>query len=101
MLTLPSNLARPSSGGGGDLQAAILARLAGSCSQRPVDLEELYRLGSPNAVRGALLELYAANLAQTCLITRNGVQRGIWWETGNTGRSRYSTYYGQHARGEA
>lgn len=66
-----------------DLQAAILKALEGSSSQKPVELDVLYRLGSQEAVQAVLTGLYNARRAQTCLVTRRSAQKSLWWEVGN------------------
>lgn len=77
-----------------DLRAALRAKLAGSTGQHPVALEEMYVLGSKADVKRALLELYHAHQAQTCLITRGGVQHSVWWESGNV---YFKNSYGRKA----
>jgi hypothetical protein len=65
-----------------DLKTAILKMLAGSSSQRPVDVSRLYKLGDEAGVQAALLEMYHASQVCCCLIIRRGVETSVWWRPG-------------------
>jgi len=65
------------------LRAAILTKLEGSTSQSPVELTELYRLGSEVGVRTVLAALYRDGYVQTVLIAKRGIERSLWWRVGN------------------
>lgn len=55
-----------------DLQTKILAALAGSSSQKPVDMSALYPLGTRKQVQAALLALYHGRQIYCCLCQRGG-----------------------------
>ena len=76
-----------------NLRTAILKKLAGSSSQKPVELGTLYRLGSAENVQRELLDLYRASKVQTCQTTRCGHTRSDWWLAGNI--NSHGDYYGK------
>jgi hypothetical protein len=65
-----------------DLKTAIRQALEGSTSQNHVDIGLLYKLGARKKVEAALLEMYRQQVVGCCLITRDSVQKSVWWLTG-------------------
>lgn len=74
-----------------DLKNAIRAALAGSSSQQPVDVRDLYRVGARRAlpeemVQRVLVEMYRDREVYCCLHTRRGKETSVWWSVGKTSR---------------
>lgn len=65
------------------LHAAIRKALAGASSKRPVDTATLYKLGSREQVKVALLELYQAQQACCCKFIKGGRENIVWWLAGD------------------
>lgn len=65
-----------------NLRERILDVLAGSTSQKPVELHLFYRLGKTEDVQRTLLTLYHAQEVQTCSVTKQGTERSLWWIIG-------------------
>jgi len=67
-----------------DLKTAIRAALAGSSSQRPVDVSALYKLGGVASVQAALLEMYRSREREVncCLTVKKGKETSVWWLVG-------------------
>lgn len=65
-----------------NLKEAICHALAGSSSQQPVDVAELYKLGARKKVEAALLEMYRQQKVGCCLITRDSISKSVWWLIG-------------------
>lgn len=66
-----------------DLKASIRKALAGSSSQQPVDVAQLYPLGTRKQVQDALLELYHGRQVYCCLCQRGGDKASsVWWLVG-------------------
>lgn len=69
-----------------NLQTAIRTALAGSSSQQPVDVAQLYPLGTRKQVQDALLELYHGRQVYCCLYQRVGAKpSSVWWLVGAVG----------------
>lgn len=64
------------------LETKILAALAGSSSQQPVDVAQLYPLGTRKQVQAALLALYHGRQIYCCLYQRGGTETSVWWLVG-------------------
>ena len=65
-----------------DLKTKILTALEGSTSQNPVDIKDLYSLGTRQRISQALLALYEAREVSCCKITTRGEERNVWWRIG-------------------
>lgn len=63
-----------------EIKAAILKMLAGSSSQKPVDIDTLYECGARKIVEATLLELYRRQEVCCCLITKDSIQKSVWWK---------------------
>ena len=69
-----------------DLKLAIRNALAGSSSQQPVDVAQLYPLGPRKQVQDALLELYHGRQVYCCQYQRGGDKASsVWWLVGAVG----------------
>lgn len=64
------------------LKTAILDALAGSSSQKPVDVTKLYKLGDKADVEAALLGMYRSREVYCCLHIRKGNETSVWWLSG-------------------
>lgn len=87
MRTPPSNLApalpvRMPGGESEGLRKTILARLAFSSSQQPVELSSLYALDRREDVERELLALLRECTVNTCQVTTRGITRSLWWLVG-------------------
>lgn len=64
-----------------DLKERIRKALVGSSSQQLVDIAKLYPLAPRKQVEAALLEMYRTQEVGCCLITKDSVQKSVWWLT--------------------
>ncbi len=64
-----------------DLKAELRAKLAGSSSQQPIDLDVLAQGHHRKRVLDTLRELEAAHEAYCCLIIKGEIERMVWWST--------------------
>lgn len=65
-----------------DPQTAIRKALAGSSSQQPVGIVDLYPLGTRKQVQAALMELYQAQEICCCKSIKGGQENVVWWLSG-------------------
>lgn len=65
-----------------DLRAAILKALTGSDSQHPVNVAELYKLGSGAQVDALLHTLRDSGEINSVIVTKRGVTSSLFWLTG-------------------
>lgn len=65
-----------------DTRTAILNALAGSSSQKPVNVADLYPLGSLDDVEGMLHRLRDSGEINSAIVTRGGVTSALFWLTG-------------------
>lgn len=65
-----------------DLQNKIRDALAGSSSQKPVDVSKLYKLGDRADVEAALLGMYRSREVYCCRYIRKGSETSVWWLSG-------------------
>lgn len=72
-----------------DLQTAIRDALAGSSSQKPVDVSRLYKLGDTASVQAALLEMYRSREVYCCRYIRKGNETSVWWMSGASSLPRF------------
>ena len=64
------------------MKTAILNALAGSHGQNPVNVAELYKLGSIDDVEGMLHRLRDSGEINSAIVTRGGVTSALFWLTG-------------------
>ena len=78
-----------------DLKNEILAALAGSSAQKPVDTVVLTKGHHRRRVEAVLLEMYQAREVCCCKIIKGGSESVVWWIAGNA--PRQPRRYGRQA----
>jgi len=70
------------------LKIALRLALAATSPQQPLQVGALRRLGAPDAVDAALLDMYRQGEVGCCLVTKKTGQTSLWWLSANTRQAK-------------